>query len=238
MLTARLGRRTGAGSAPARSVGGGSASGVPSMVGIIPPLLQLRHCSGTAPGLVAWLPPYLWSWNSNGTNVTTPRTVTCRTIQGASVLGIVRPPGKSMLLLMLGSLCVPLCQLLLSQALFSKSMPLGEGELLCGAALPSSHGRVGGPGVGTGGWGQPKACTGDTSAEDLYMVNIPFPSSSCRLGFGQDLAWPPETVTVTQMPSCFSGNLRNAPWDSERVPSPWRSRVMLGSASCLFELCD
>lgn len=134
------------------------------------------------------------------------------------------------------SVCSPV---LLPQALFSKSMTPGEGELLCGAALPSSHGRVGGPGVGTAGWGQSRTCTGDTSAEDLCMVNIPFPSSSCRLGFGEDLAWPPETVTVTQMPSCFSGNLRNAPWDSERVPSPWRSRVMLGSASsCLFELCD
>lgn len=63
-----------------------------------------------------------------------------------------------------------------------------------------SHGRVGGPGVGTGGWGQPRACTGDTSAGRLCMVNIPFPSSSCRLGFGEDVAWPPETVTVTQMP--------------------------------------
>lgn len=38
----------------------GSAFGVPSMMGIVPPLLQLGHCSGTTPGLVAWLSPYLW----------------------------------------------------------------------------------------------------------------------------------------------------------------------------------
>lgn len=147
-----------------------------------------------------------------------------------------------MLLLMLGSLCVPLalllCQLLLSQALSSESMSPDKRELLCGAALPSPHGREGGPAVGTEGWGQSGVYTGDTSAEGLCRVNAPFPSSSCRLRFGEDLAWPPETGTVTKMTSCFSGNLRNAPQDSDRVPSLWRSWVMPESASCLFELCD
>lgn len=56
-----------------------------------------------------------------------------------------------MVLLMLGSLCVPLalllCQLLLSQALSSESMSPDKHELLRGAALPSPHGREGGPGL-------------------------------------------------------------------------------------------
>lgn len=78
---------------------------------------------------------------------------------------------------MLGSLCVPLCQLLLSQALFSKSMTPGEGELLCGAALASPHGRVGGPGAGTAGWGQSRACTGDTSAGALVELIFLFLAS-------------------------------------------------------------
>lgn len=93
------------GSAPARSTGRGSASGVHSMV---TSLLQLGHCSGTTPGLVAWLPPYLWSWNSSGRNMATSRL--CRKTQGASVLGIAsfpQPARESMWLLMLGFLSVP-----------------------------------------------------------------------------------------------------------------------------------
>lgn len=191
MLTARPGRRTGAGSAPAGSVGGGSASAsaVPSsMVGIIPPLLQLGHCSGTTPGLVTWLSPYLWSWNSNGRNMATPSTVACRKTQGASVLGIASFPQTTREIhvsLMLGSLCVPLCQLLLSPSFV---LQVHEHELLCRAALPSPHGRVGGPGVGTGGWGQSRACTGVISAGSSVGLILLF--LAARAGWGLEKIWP------------------------------------------------
>lgn len=125
------------------------------LVGILPPLLHLGHSSGTAPGLVVWLPPYPWS-----RNMAKSTTVACRKTQGANVLGIASFPQTTRAIRVVAdagiSVCasaLPLCQLLLSQALSSESVSPGKRELLCGSALPSPHSRVGGTGVGTEGWG-------------------------------------------------------------------------------------
>lgn len=93
MPTARLGRRMGAGSAPAWEC---RWDALPLMC---PPWQEsggwhrptsplawttaARHLPG-APGLVVYPPPYLWSRNNYGNNVatTTSKKVTCRKTQG------------------------------------------------------------------------------------------------------------------------------------------------------------
>lgn len=79
---------------------------------------------------------------------------------------------------------LPLCQLLLSQALSSKSLSPGEGELLCGAALSSPS--AGWVALGLAQWAgdSPGHCPRVTSAGGSVGLILLFPAAEVWRGSG------------------------------------------------------